>query len=272
MTDEEEDYMSDNFLVQSESVNPGLAWGKVAKQNKTQSRHIEANKSSKKIQKPLKIQQREQLEEGLKNEISSENKGFAMLQKMGYSKGMGLGKSGTGRKEPVPIEIKTGRGGLGRETQMKKQKQDVELFREQMRKNRMQNQERSKGEFLQRVREKRVNKEVEKDFYKSQNVCEQLDRTHDVEEPVVLWYWPKHLRPKTDEDEDDDDVDGEDEGSEEEEAQKDVGDDIPIQERLDDITRYLRTKHFYCIWCGTSFNDREDLSTNCPGDDSDAHR
>ncbi|XP_033101183.1 G patch domain-containing protein 11-like [Anneissia japonica] len=270
MTEQEDDYMSDSFLLQSESVKPGLAWGKLAKQNKKESRHIEFNKTSKKVQKPLKIQQREQLEEGLQNAISSDNKGFAMLQKMGYKKGMGLGKTGTGRKEPVPIAIKTDRGGLGREAQVKKQKQEVEQFRERMRKNRMQNQEKNKGEFLQRVREKQVNRGAEKDFYQSQKVCEQLDRTNGVEEPVVLWYWPKHLRPKTQEEDNIKECDMEEEEDEEEE-EKDVGDDIPIQERLDDITRYLRTKYVYCIWCGTSFNDGQDLAENCPGDDADAH-
>ena len=32
--------------------------------------------------------------------------GFAMLAKMGYTPGTSLGKDGTGRMEPVPIEIK----------------------------------------------------------------------------------------------------------------------------------------------------------------------
>ncbi len=32
--------------------------------------------------------------------------GFAMLAKMGYTPGTSLGKDGTGRKDPVPIQIK----------------------------------------------------------------------------------------------------------------------------------------------------------------------
>ena len=32
--------------------------------------------------------------------------GFAMLARMGYTPGTSLGKDGTGRKDPVPIQIK----------------------------------------------------------------------------------------------------------------------------------------------------------------------
>ena len=35
--------------------------------------------------------------------------GFAMLAKMGYTPGTSLGKDGTGRKDPVPIQIKGSR-------------------------------------------------------------------------------------------------------------------------------------------------------------------
>ena len=36
-----------------------------------------------------------------------------MLARMGFKPGQGLGKAGDGRTEPVPIELKSGRGGLG---------------------------------------------------------------------------------------------------------------------------------------------------------------
>ena len=46
--------------------------------------------------------------------IDSSNKGFAMLAKMGYKAGESLGKSNSGRIEPIPIEVKNDRGGLGK--------------------------------------------------------------------------------------------------------------------------------------------------------------
>lgn len=42
--------------------------------------------------KPVKEVQKERLEEGLSTAISSSNKGFSMLQKMGYQPGTSLGK------------------------------------------------------------------------------------------------------------------------------------------------------------------------------------
>lgn len=45
-------------------------------------------------QKSLKEEERERRDIGLKNALGHENKGFALLQKMGYKSGQALGKSG----------------------------------------------------------------------------------------------------------------------------------------------------------------------------------
>lgn len=45
-------------------------------------------------QKTIKEQEKESREAALQNSISNENKGFALLQKMGYKAGQGLGKQG----------------------------------------------------------------------------------------------------------------------------------------------------------------------------------
>ena len=57
--------------------------------------------------------QKERLQEGQKTSTDSSNKGFQMLAKMGYKSGDGLGKSNSGRVDPVPIAVKTNRKGLG---------------------------------------------------------------------------------------------------------------------------------------------------------------
>lgn len=46
-------------------------------------------------QKTFKEQETESREAALQNSISNQNKGFALLQKMGYKAGQGLGKEGT---------------------------------------------------------------------------------------------------------------------------------------------------------------------------------
>ncbi|CAH2042318.1 unnamed protein product, partial [Iphiclides podalirius] len=45
--------------------------------------------------------------------IASENKGFKLLEKMGWSKGEGLGKDSQGDKEPIPLVSNEGKSGLG---------------------------------------------------------------------------------------------------------------------------------------------------------------
>ncbi|KAI5120514.1 hypothetical protein M0805_000099 [Coniferiporia weirii] len=46
---------------------------------------------------------------------------------------------------------------------------------------------------------------------------------------------------------------------------------LGAQDRLERVIRYLREKYYYCFWCVTQYNDREDLDGNCPGVDEDAH-
>ena len=59
--------------------------------------------------------------------------------------------------------------------------------------------------------------------------------------------------------EDNDDVD------EEEEIE------FPPDQMLLVITQYLRTEHLFCIWCGITFNDTEDLENSCPGNSREDH-
>lgn len=50
-------------------------------------------------QKSLKDEEQERRDIGLKNALGCENKGFALLQKMGYKSGQALGKSGKSHTE-----------------------------------------------------------------------------------------------------------------------------------------------------------------------------
>lgn len=47
--------------------------------------------------------------------IASDNKGFKMLSKLGWTEGQKLGKSDTGILEPIPIVSNEGKKGLGSE-------------------------------------------------------------------------------------------------------------------------------------------------------------
>jgi hypothetical protein len=47
--------------------------------------------------------------------------------------------------------------------------------------------------------------------------------------------------------------------------------DFEPDEMLSILTGYLRTEHLYCVWCGITFSDAEDLNGHCPGKGRDDH-
>ncbi|XP_034440745.1 angiogenic factor with G patch and FHA domains 1 isoform X4 [Hippoglossus hippoglossus] len=57
--------------------------------------------------------QRDDAPASVHKEISEVNKGRKMLEKMGWKKGEGLGKGGTGMKNPIELKIRKSQSGLG---------------------------------------------------------------------------------------------------------------------------------------------------------------
>ncbi|CAJ1051556.1 angiogenic factor with G patch and FHA domains 1 isoform X4 [Xyrichtys novacula] len=57
--------------------------------------------------------QRDDAPASVHEEISEVNKGRKMLEKMGWKKGEGLGKEGTGMKNPIELKIRKSQSGLG---------------------------------------------------------------------------------------------------------------------------------------------------------------
>lgn len=91
-TEVEDDYMSDAFLQQLQDVRPGLLSRSRKRQRMVDEKQTKSQKLPK--QKKINIAEKETREQALSTPISATNKGFSMLQKMGYKKGMGLGKTG----------------------------------------------------------------------------------------------------------------------------------------------------------------------------------
>ncbi|KAF9097146.1 hypothetical protein BGX29_008199 [Mortierella sp. GBA35] len=154
--EEEEDYMSEAFLNSLVAETT-----KTKKSNMTYSerrRQKELDHLSN-LPKKLHVREKEAREEGLEKEIGEENKGMAMLLKMGFKKGGTLGVSkpspdptatsssaessggsisastSSALRAPLAIQIKQGRGGLGMDTSRKRQaeeelqKQEQEVHR-----------------------------------------------------------------------------------------------------------------------------------------------
>ncbi|XP_062980341.1 G patch domain-containing protein 11 isoform X1 [Elgaria multicarinata webbii] len=279
MDDTEEDYMSDSFINVNQDTRPGMPMLRRVKETfKKEEKQKEANERSR--QKSIKEQEKEQRETVLNIALGNENKGFAMLQKMGYKSGQPLGKSGKGIVEPIPLNITTGRSGLGHEeVKKRKAEENLEFYRKKMHMKK-QAEKQTADLFKLRLKTKQEQLQVKRDLEKSQKACQQLDMQKGLQHPKEIWYW---LRPESEKEED----------AEEEEEEKEEEEDehrhniIPLatcdldlisrshfqkmatekeSEELQILTAYLREEHLYCIWCGTTYEDQEDISSNCPGD------
>lgn len=251
--------MSDAFLSKIQDVKPGVSMVRRVKE----AMKKEAEQKEKNIrnrQKTYKEQEKDSREAALQSSISNENKGFALLQKMGYKAGQGLGKQGAGRVDPIPLNIKTDRGGIGmEEVKKRKAEEELEHYRQKVRA-KQQNETKSLEDFRSRVRTEREERKIEGDLRRSQRACEQLDSQKGITVPREDWYWPK---AEADDEE-------EEEVKEEEEEKEEIV-ELTSFDKLQILTSYLRGVHFYCIWCGTTYNDEEDLCSNCPGDTAADH-
>ena len=91
--------------------------------------------------------------------------------------------SGTGRAEPVPIEVKADRGGLGKAAEAKRKAAEMQAMRSSMAAKRQRYEVKQKESFLQQMSSRFASKAVEKDLRTSQKACHQLD-TQSVSLPV----------------------------------------------------------------------------------------
>ncbi|KAI5125131.1 G Patch Domain-Containing Protein 11 [Manis pentadactyla] len=257
---EEEDYMSDSFINVQEDIRPGLPMlRQIREARRKEEKQQETNLKNR--QKSLKDEEQERRDIGLKNALGCENKGFALLQKMGYKSGQALGKSGDGIVEPIPLHVNTGKSGIGHEALLKRRAEEkLESYR---RKIHMKNQAQEKAaeQFRMRLKSKQDEMKLEGDLKKSQRVCQQLDTQKNIQVPREAWYWLR-LEEETEKEE-------EEEKEQEEDEYK--SEDLSVLEKLQILTGYLRQEHLYCIWCGTAYEDKEDLSSNCPGPTSADH-
>lgn len=170
--------------------------------------------------------------------------GYEMIMKMGYKPGHGIGKTESGRTEPINLDIKLDRQGLGKQNERKGRKNKNNIFNDKL-------DNKSMKDFRDRIAQKRKEQLLKTDLYKSQKICQKLDMQQEIIKPKEIWFW----LPQDDENSD---------------SEKD-DDFFAINEKLEILTKYLREKYFYCIWCGVAFLDEKDLVDNCPGNERNDH-
>uniref|UniRef100_A0A1I7Y0H5 G patch domain-containing protein 11 n=1 Tax=Steinernema glaseri TaxID=37863 RepID=A0A1I7Y0H5_9BILA len=295
-SESEEDYMSETFLASLDDVKPGVS----ATREQRRQLKLQEKREEIRVNKPPKKAELEKAkrDEVLAKPISAESKGFALLAKMGYKPGMKLGvqKEGqsNGLEEPLSIDLKANRAGLGHEAEEEKQKKErVEAHMKHM-KARAAMHNVLVGDFRKRKRNQDEQKILIADIMKSRKACHELDTRNERELPVEDWHWPIYRERKATEepvpasarvpprrnvpfsdDEDDHELHGEDD--EEVSYVYANGKPAPREERLRDlpldeiddklqrITKHLRDTHLYCVWCGHQYESEFELSDQCPG-------
>lgn len=254
MADSDDDYMSEKFLMDcssQEDIRPGLIFNKGVKRTHELLKKKEDIRSKK--QKPLKVIEKETREEGLSTAIGIENKGFKLLEKMGFKQGESLGKSNSGLKEPINIVVHQGTSGLGRQ---KQQQDNLARYKEIKHKRYHEEVKIKTNIFRSSKKEHLRNSILKKDFFKAQKICEELDTRIHRSDPMEDYYWTKETIKKRRKGV----MLSDDEDSEDDEFESQI-----TEENLYALINYLRSKHLYCIYCIMTGVNEEDLKENCPG-------
>ncbi|XP_030374153.1 G patch domain-containing protein 11 [Scaptodrosophila lebanonensis] len=262
---DEEDYMSDKFLAGLQEVRPSLV------QDRGKKRQIELeSKRDKQIKRQREIASatstnNERLQKDLSQPLAADNKGFQLLAKMGYKAGSALGLQADARTEPIAINIKNDRGGLGREAalaELAAKRQELRRAHLLQRAGIESGEEISTEAFRRRATQKAEERKLQYDIKRCQQTCESLDLKASIKEPELEFFWPpKPLEVK----------EGEEDETAESEEETDHEEQYSPAEQLELLTSYLRTAYRFCYWCGTHYENATDLADNCPGLTRDDH-
>lgn len=282
MCDDEDDYMSDSYLSMTQDVKPGIANNLIHKRLLKIDSNRMQSKQERKVQPKLHELEKAVREEALSKPIPETSKGFSLMVKMGYKPGMSLGKK-NGITEPIGLEVKACRSGLGHENEReKKAKFSIMQEMERMKRRAEQHVELI-DDYRKRKRGMSNRKLLIRDILASRKICVELDLRQNNDEPMQHWFWKSYPQRKEivniscDRDcgvyEVNEDVkfyyvNGRE--APEEERYDELPDEM-LCERLCEITCYLRTTYHYCIWCGCQFRNKDEIDMDCPGDDREAH-
>lgn len=293
MSQEEEDvdYMSDSFLNSIDDVKPGI----VTTRTVLRQRHVEYNcKRNRTL--PVAKQELQQLNDGLNKKVGPDNKGFSLLTKMGYKPGQGLGVDAKGRADPVPVEILSGREGLGFAS---KKREQIELKRRAQLVRQLEVQSEFRDIMAARFRHSRIQRQLEA----ARRVCFRLDTHESLEVPINPLFWPlpdtstepsertscpptfakrkqkrSHAAPVLPtskpvltniSDSSDDNLD--DPCDNEHTKLGYVDSDMNVEDTFAELLAYLRGRHHYCFWCSVQYDNHSELVAECPGLTEDEH-
>ncbi|CAN8279819.1 unnamed protein product [Cochlearia groenlandica] len=246
--EEDDDYMGDLSLFIPHELTH------TSKRKESENKTVIVEPSKKKL-KNLSWHERRKLEKERKQieedkqtlariqdtPIGESNVGFKLLKQMGYKPGSALGKQGSGLAEPVTMDIRRSRAGVGREDPHKEKKKREEIEAESEKRK----VEEMLEDFGSRQKSQWRNKRVVINFRKAKAALDQLENVEVVPEK------------KNEEEED---------GKPDEEEEEEIS-----EEDLEEILMKLREEHRYCPFCGFQYESREALLSHCPGVNEDDH-
>ncbi|OCK81040.1 G-patch-domain-containing protein [Lepidopterella palustris CBS 459.81] len=161
-SDEEDDYMS---MFIAEPTKPQQETSIQRRARKEREAEIRGRVKSKAEKQADEAAAREA---ALAKSLDSSNKGFKMMEKLGFKPGDTLGATKHARAEPIHLVIKEDRGGIGLDTEKKRK------FREQV-EHEAKRVKADEGEYRERIRLEREEKRREGQILNAQKVAERLD-------------------------------------------------------------------------------------------------
>jgi hypothetical protein len=220
--------------------------------NKAENQQYQAGLTKSKSE--IQLEEAENFSKVLATAIKPDNKGYQLLKRMGYEPGTSLGSGDSGILDPIAVKLKHGRGGIGtvnaNEVQLQKSKRNQESFEEDIKAR--------QAKFVSSMQARYSSRLVDEDLSKARLALMSLEEQHGLPRTHLWPPLPKSIP-----------IEGKESISiapvpHEFEM-------IPNTEKLWIINNILREKYWYCIWCGTVFDDSSDLRANCPGNERNDH-
>jgi hypothetical protein len=217
----------------------------------------------------------ERRDEALAQPLPETNKGFQLLARMGYQPGQGVGAAATGRAEPVAVDVKQDRLGLGavnksaaRRDAQREREAGAEARRGQAQ---LRDEARREGEaqsYQQRTASQFAARKVEGQLRRALAACEALDLGAGIADSA-MWgaSLEQHLPAEGAADE------AADEAADDEalRARREAWAALASADKLARAAEYLRSRHLYCIHCAAQYGGEEELAAHCPGPGEDDH-
>lgn len=171
--DEEDDYMNMTFEA-TEALNT-KSESAIHRRARQKRENIERS-TNQKTKAQLRAEEVAKREEALATHLDESNKGFRMMQKLGFKAGDALGKTEMGgRTEPIALDLKMGRGGVGADAEKKRKVREEVAQRERDEGVKRQKVAETETEYRERIVRERMESRQEGQWYGAMKICEELD-------------------------------------------------------------------------------------------------